>query len=121
MVSVPISSPDFESSRNPGRYSFQGARWRSVCLVLLLIFGQALLLHHVVQHGQEHAIGQDEDEGGCSFCAVGGHMVANALSFQPVPSSVLVWVVCLLPVAQFIISPCPQAFGARGPPLPSVV
>lgn len=121
MVSVPTLLPDFESSCNPGRYSFQGARWRSVCLVLLLIFGQAVLLHHVVQHGQEHAIsGQPGNENGCSFCAVGGHMVTNALSFQPVPSSVLVWGLCLLAAAQFILSPYPQAFGARGPPLLSV-
>ena len=91
-----------------------------VCLVLLLILGQALLLHHVIQHGQEHALGLHADDGGCSFCAVGGHMVTTVLSFQPVPSSVLVWVVCLLPAAQFIISPCLQAFGARGPPLLSV-
>ena len=93
---------------------------RSVCLVLLLILGQALLLHHVIQHGQEHALGLHADDGGCSFCAVGGHMVTTVLSFQPVPSSILVWVLFFIPVAQHILTQYPLVFDARGPPLLSV-
>jgi len=117
MVSVSKSLPESKSPCNPEKDKVQGARWRSVCLVLLLILGQGLLLHHIVQHGLEHAVGQQEDDGGCSFCAVGGHMVTSALPPQPKPLLVLAWVVCFLPVVQFVIIHCPQAFGARGPPL----
>ena len=120
MVTVLKSLPDFDSPYNPGKYRFQCARWRIVCLALLLILGQALLLHHVVQHGQEHAIGLQDDDGCCSFCVVGGHMVTHALSFQPVPSSILVWVLYFLPAAQYFLTHYPQAFEARGPPLLSV-
>jgi len=94
-------------------------RWRTACLVLLLMLGQAAMLHHVVQHGLEHATAHHDNDGVCSFCAIGGHMASNALS-PPLPLPSFIWArVVFLSPAQSITARSPQAFGARGPP-PSV-
>jgi len=100
---------------------FMRTRWRTVCLVLLLMLGQAALLHHVVQHGLEHATAHHENDGVCCFCAIGGHMASNAPP-PPLPMPSFIWarVALLLSPAQFITTHCPQTLGARGPPLLSV-
>ena len=104
---------------NTGSDSFKGTRWRTVCLVLLLILGQAALLQHVVHHQLEHMLAQQDDDSGCSFCAIGGHMASNALPPKPMPY--FIWArVVPLPSAQCITSHSPQTLGARGPPLLSV-
>lgn len=119
MVSAPNLLTDSDSP-STGVCSFQAARWRTVCLVLLLLLGQAALLHHIVQHGLDQAIGQQDKDGGCSFCATGGHTITPKLPSQPVPSLILVWVLCFLPAAQYIITRSPQTLEARAPPLLSV-
>ena len=95
-------------------------RWRTVCLVLLLILGQAVLLNHVVQHQLEHAFAQQEDNDGCSFCAIGGHMASNALPSPPAPTIVWARVVYLPFATQCLTSHSLQTLGARGPPFLSV-
>jgi len=97
------------------------ARSRTWALVLLLILGQAMLLQHVVHHQLEHALAQqDDDNDGCVFCAIGGHMAANSLPLPPLPSLVWKTVEYPLPAAQCVTGYSVQTLGARGPPLLSV-
>jgi len=92
-----------------------------LCLVLLLILGQAALLQHVALHQLEHAISQDQgDDDHCSFCAIGGNTASNAL---PAPlAHPFEWtkVVFSLPARLHHIGRNARHFEARGPPLPSV-
>jgi hypothetical protein len=95
------------------------ARWRMACLVLLLILGQVVMLHHVVHHQLEHLFTQQDDDS-CSFCAIGGHMASNVLPPPSMPSLVWAHVVYLFPPTLCLTSHGVQTLRVRGPPLLSV-
>jgi len=91
-------------------------KWRTICLVTLLIIGQAALLHHIVHHSLKYPVASSNDNTSRIECAIDDYLATNVSPpHAPIPSILWEWVSFVF-LLQFITPNPSHTLEARGPP-----
>ena len=90
--------------------------WHTICLVTLLIIGQAAFLHHIVHHSLEYPVASSNDNTPRIECAIDDYLASNvSLPRLPIPSIPQEWVSFVF-LLQSITPNSPNELEARAPP-----